>query len=218
MLKQYLKFVIPSICSMVIFNLYTLVDGIFVAHYEGDTALASINVASPYVTTIFSIGVLFAIGSSTVMSIYRGANEERKMHEVFTMNTITISCVAFCIAILSFLNSHRITEFLGANADVFNYTDTYIKVLSCFSFFYIVSYCFEVLLKADGFPQKSIMGICLGAGTNLILDPLFMGLFGMGIDGAALATGLSQLVTFCFFFYHFAFSHKSLIRRFQVID
>lgn len=66
MLKQYLKFVIPSICSMVIFNLYTLVDGIFVAHYEGDTALASINVASPYVTTIFSIGVLFAIGSSTV--------------------------------------------------------------------------------------------------------------------------------------------------------
>ena len=92
MLKQYLKFVIPSICSMVIFNLYTLVDGIFVAHYEGDTALASINVASPYVTTIFSIGVLFAIGSSTVMSIYRGANEERKMHEVFTMNTITISC------------------------------------------------------------------------------------------------------------------------------
>lgn len=48
MLKQYLKFVMPSICSMVIFNLYTLVDGIFVAHYEGDTALASINVASPY--------------------------------------------------------------------------------------------------------------------------------------------------------------------------
>lgn len=113
MLKQYLKFVIPSICSMVIFNLYTLVDGIFVAHYEGDTALASINVASPYVTTIFSIGVLFAIGSSTVMSIYRGANEERKMHEVFTMNTITISCIALCIAILSFINSHHITEFLG---------------------------------------------------------------------------------------------------------
>ena len=209
MLKQYLKFVIPSICSMVIFNLYTLVDGIFVAHFEGDTALASINVASPYVTTIFSIGVLFAIGSSTVMSIYRGANEERKMHEVFSMNTITISCVALCIAILSFINSHHITEFLGANEDVFNYTDTYIKVLSCFSFFYIVSYCFEVLLKADGFPQKSIMGICLGAGTNLVLDPLFMGAFNMGISGAALATGLSQLVTFCFFFYHFAFSHKS---------
>ena len=129
MLKQYLKFVIPSICSMVIFNLYTLVDGIFVAHYEGDTALASINVASPYVTTIFSIGVLFAIGSSTVMSIYRGANEERKMHEVFTMNTTTISCVALCIAILSFINSHHITEFLGANEDVFFYADTYIKVL-----------------------------------------------------------------------------------------
>ena len=167
MLKQYLKFVIPSICSMVIFNLYTLVDGIFVAHYEGDTALASINVASPYVTTIFSIGVLFAIGSSTVMSIYRGANEERKMHEVFTMNTITISCIALCITILSFINSHHITEFLGANEDVFFYADTYIKVLSCFSFFLHCILLFRSPFKGRWLPQKSIMGICLGAGHKL---------------------------------------------------
>lgn len=209
MLKKYLRFVIPSICSMVIFNLYTLVDGIFVAHYEGDTALASINVASPYVTTIFSVGVLFAVGSSTIMSIYRGAHEEKKMHEVFTMNTITISCIALIISILSFFQSHTLTTLLGANTDVFTYTNTYIRVLSCFSFFYIVSYCFEVLLKADGFPHKSIIGICIGACTNLILDPLFMGPFHMGIAGAALATGLSQMMTFLFFFYHFAFSHKS---------
>ena len=191
MLKKYLRFVIPSICSMVIFNLYTLVDGIFVAHFEGDTALASIN------------------GASTIMSIYRGANEDKKMHKVFTMNTITISCIAFIISIISFLNSHTLTSLLGANKDVFQYTNTYIKVLSCFSFFYIVSYCFEVLLKADGFPHKSIIGICIGALTNLILDPIFMGPLSMGIAGAALATGLSQLMTFLFFFYHFVFSHKS---------
>lgn len=89
MLKKYLRYVIPSICSMVIFNLYTLVDGIFVAHYEGDTALAAINVASPFVTTIFSVGVLFAVGSSTIMAIYRGAKEEEKMHEVFILNFIS---------------------------------------------------------------------------------------------------------------------------------
>lgn len=209
MLKQYLRFVIPSICSMVIFNLYTLVDGIFVAHYIGDTALASINVASPFVTTMFSVGVLFAVGSSTVTSIYRGANEEEKMHKVFSMNILVVSCIALCISILSFFNSHSITKFLGANTDVFSYTNTYIKVLSCFAFFYIVSYCFEVLLKADGFPHKSIMGICIGACTNLIFDPIFMGPFHMGIGGAALATGLSQMMTFLFFFYHFACSHQS---------
>lgn len=209
MLKQYLRFVIPSICSMIIFNLYTLVDGIFVAHFVGDTALASINVASPYVTTMFSVGVLFAVGSSTVTSIYRGANEEEKMHKVFSMNIIVVSCIALCISILSFLNSYSITTFLGANKDVFHYTNIYIKTLSCFSFFYIVSYCFEVLLKADGFPHKSILGICIGALTNLILDPIFMGPFHMGIFGAALATGLAQMMTFLFFFYHFSFSHQS---------
>ena len=86
MLKQYLKFVIPSICSMVIFNLYTLVDGIFVAHYEGDTALASINVASPYVTTIFSIGVLFAIGSSLGVIIA----------PVFGLNPLFVAALGYC--------------------------------------------------------------------------------------------------------------------------
>lgn len=208
MLKKYLRYVIPSICSMVIFNLYTLVDGIFVAHYEGDTALAAINVASPFVTTIFSVGVLFAVGSSTIMAIYRGAKEE-KMHEVFTMNTLVISCIALFISLVSFFHSHTITKILQANKDVFGYANSYIQVLSCFAFFYIVSYCFEVLLKADGFPHKSIIGICIGACTNLVLDPLFMGPFQMGIEGAALATGLSQMMTFLFFFYHFAFSHKS---------
>lgn len=209
MLKKYLRYVIPSICSMVIFNLYTLVDGIFVAHYEGDTALAAINVASPFVTTIFSVGVLFAVGSSTIMAIYRGAKEEEKMHEVFTMNTLVISCIALFISLVSFFHSHTITKILQANKDVFGYANSYIQVLSCFAFFYIVSYCFEVLLKADGFPHKSIIGICIGACTNLVLDPLFMGPFQMGIEGAALATGLSQMMTFLFFFYHFAFSHKS---------
>lgn len=209
MLKTFFKFVIPSICAMVIFNLYTLVDGIFVAHFVGDTALASINIASPYITTIFSVGVLFAVGSSTVMSIYRGKKNVEKTDKIFSMNILTVSIIALIISILSFVFSKQLTTFLGANKDVFNDSNTYIKTLSCFAFFYIVSYCFEVLLKADGFPHKSIIGVCIGAATNMILDPIFMGIFHMQIFGAALATGLSQLFTFSFFFYHFAFGHIS---------
>lgn len=209
MLKKFLKYVIPSICSMVIFNLYTLVDGIFVSHFVSDQALASINVSTPYITTIFSIGVLFAVGSSTIISIYRGQDEKNKADKVFTMNIITISLIALIISVFSFFNSEWIVTILKANADVFDYCNIYIKTLSCFSFFYIVSYCFEVLLKSDGFPQKSIMGVCLGAITNMVLDPVLMGIFHMGIKGAAIATGLSQLITFCFFLYHFVFSGKS---------
>ena len=119
MLKKFLKYVIPSICSMVIFNLYTLVDGIFVSHFVSDQALASINVSTPYITTIFSIGVLFAVGSSTIISIYRGQDEKNKADKVFTMNIITISLIALIISVFSFFNSEWIVTILKANADVF---------------------------------------------------------------------------------------------------
>ena len=105
MIRQFFRFVIPSIMSMVIFNLYTLVDGIYVANFVNDTALAGINVATPYITAIFSIGILFAIGSSTVMSIYRGEKKEDEMNRVFTMNIIVVSCLALIISILSFVYS-----------------------------------------------------------------------------------------------------------------
>lgn len=209
MLKQYFRFVIPSIFSMVIFNLYTLVDGIFVAHFVNATALAGINVASPYITIIFAIGVLFAIGSSTVMSIYRGQNNTEMMHKVFTMNSITISCIALLISIGSFCFSTTITSFLGANAEVFSYSSRYIRIISCFAFFYIVAYCFEVLLKADGYPHKSIIGVAIGAFTNIALDAIFMGVFSFGLPGAALATGISQMLTFCYFLSHFIGNKKS---------
>ncbi|MGM9946626.1 MATE family efflux transporter [Floccifex sp.] len=209
MLKTFFKYVIPSILSMIIFYSYTLVDGIYVSYFVGQNALASINVSTPYVTTIFSVSVLFAIGSSTVISIYRGQNKKEDMNKVFTMNFIVISCIALCISITSFLFSKSIVTILKANADVFSYSNTYIKTLSLFSYFYIVSYCMEVLLKTDGFPQKSIIGVSIGAITNIVLDPVFMGYFHMGILGSALATGLSQFMTFLYFLYHFTLSKQT---------
>lgn len=209
MLKTFFKYVIPSIFSMIIFYSYTLVDGIYVSYFVGQNALASINVSTPYITTIFSLSVLFAIGASTVISIYRGQNKKEEMNKIFTMNFIVISCIALCISLFSFLFSRSIVTLLKANSDIFSYSNTYIKTLSLFSYFYIVSYCMEVLLKTDGFPQKSILGVSIGAITNIVLDPVFMGCFHMGILGSALATGLSQFTTFLYFLYHFTLSKQS---------
>lgn len=209
MLKQFMRFVIPSILSMVIFNLYTLVDGIFVAHFVNDLALAGINVATPYITTIFSVGILFAIGSSTLMSIYRGEKNYVAMNKIYTMNILVISCLALAISILSFIFSDDIALALGSNIDIFEYSSLYIRVISCFAFFYIVAYCFEVLLKADGYPHKSMIGVGIGACTNIILDALFLGVFHMGLFGAALATGISQMLTFFYYFSHFVIHRQS---------
>lgn len=209
LLKKYLSYVIPSILSMVAFYLYTLVDGIFVARFVGENALAAVTVSSSFVTVVFAFGVLFAIGCSTVTSIYRGKNQLDNSNKVFTMSILIVSVLSIIISIFSFWKTELILDILKANKDIYDMVYQYIHILSCFVFFYIVSYNFEVLLKADGYPNKSIIGVCLGAIFNIILDPIFMGPLNMGIKGAALATGISQFVTFSFFFYHFVFSGKS---------
>lgn len=207
--REFFRFVIPSILSMVVFNLYTLVDGMFVAQFVGEDALAAINVATPYITAIFAIGVLFAIGASTVMSMYRGEGNETATHRVFTMNIITVSMVALVISIGSVLSAEALAALLGANVDVYAYVTQYIRIIASFAYFYIVSYCLEVLLKTDGYPHISMIGVLIGACTNIGLDYVFMRFFHWGLAGAAFATGLSQVVTFFLFLAHFALSGRS---------
>lgn len=203
MLKQYLRFVIPSIVSMLVFNIYTLVDGIFVANYVSDHALAAIGIATPYITATFSISVLFSVGASIVMSIYRGQKEYEQMNLTFTMNTVILSIIAIMISIFGYFQAENIALFLGANEELLSDVILYIQIIALFGFFFIVSYSFEVLLKADGYPEKSIQGVCIGAVTNILLDALFIIHFHWGLKGAAIATGVAQLFTFCFFAYHF---------------
>ncbi|MDD6467837.1 MAG: MATE family efflux transporter [Erysipelotrichaceae bacterium] len=203
MLKQYLRFVVPSIISMLVFNIYTLVDGIFVANFVSDKALAAIGIATPYITATFSISVLFSVGASIVMSIYRGQKELHLMNLTFTMNTVVLSVIAIVISIIGFTQAEPIALFLGANEELLADVVLYIRIIALFGFFFIVSYSFEVLLKADGYPEKSIQGVCIGAITNILLDALFVVYFHWGLIGAALATGIAQCFTFLFFAYHF---------------
>lgn len=209
MLKKFFHYVIPSMIAMLVFNLYTLVDGMFVANYVSEKALASISLASPYITATFAISVLFSVGTSIVMSIYRGENNLQQMNKTFTMNTIVLSVLAIIISLFGFFNAHHIATFLGANKELHENVTLYLRIISIFGFFYIVAYSFEVLLKADGYPQKSIQGVVLGAITNIVLDALFIIVFHMGLMGAALATGIAQMVTFLFFVHHFFFTEKS---------
>ena len=197
--KQFLKFVIPSVLSMLIFNLYTMVDGIYVAQIVGETALSAVNISIPYTNFIFAFALLFAVGTSTVVAIYRGQGDLREANETFTKNTVFLSVCGLLVTVFAVLNLETLARFLGASETTMPYVKDYLGIIVWFSYFYIVSYSLEVLVKTDGFPMISTLGVFIGALTNIILDAVFMILFDMGIAGAALATGLSQVLTFSIF-------------------
>ena len=207
--RKFICFVLPSMASMLVFNLYTMVDGIFIANYAGETALAAVNLAMPFINFMFAFSLLLSIGASTLISIHRGAGREERANQLFTMNTVVLSTLALLISVSCVILAEPLALFLGAASDTLQYVTEYLRIIGGFGFFFIVSYSFEVLIKADGFPQLSTFGVLLGAFTNVVLDALFVFGFHWGLAGAAWATGISQLLTFLVFFSHFLFSRKT---------
>lgn len=201
--KQFFKFVIPSVVSMLVFNLYTMVDGIYVARFVGEHALSAVNISMPYVNFIFAFSILFSVGTSTVVAIFRGENNMKSANETFTRNTIFLTVCALIITILALLFQDELALFLGASEVTLPYVHDYLGVLIWFTFFFIVSYSMEVLVKTDGFPKLATAAVTVGAVTNIVMDYVLVVHVGMGIKGAAIATGLSQVLTFTVFTIHF---------------
>ena len=201
--KQFFKFVIPSVVSMLVFNLYTMVDGIYVARFVGEHALSAVNISMPYVNFIFAFSILFSVGTSTVVAIFRGENNMKSANETFTRNTIFLTVCALIITLLALVFQNELALFLGASEVTLPYVHDYLGVLIWFTFFFIVSYSMEVLVKTDGFPKLATAAVTVGAVTNIVMDYVLVVHVGMGIRGAAIATGLSQVLTFTVFTIHF---------------
>lgn len=209
--NQFFKFVIPSVVSMLVFNLYTMVDGIYVARFVGDTALAAINISMPYINLIFAFSILFSVGTSTMVAIYKGQRDIQRANETFTKNTLFLSFCGLIITLAAHFFMDDIALFLGASDATLPYVKDYLGIIVWFSYFFIVSYSLEVLVKTDGFPKLSTAAVTVGALTNIIMDFVLVVICNMGIQGAAIATGLSQVLTFFVFFIHFL-RHKGTIR------
>ncbi len=201
--KKFFRYVIPSVASMWVFSIYTMADGIFVANGVGSQALAAVNLSMPFINLVFAISLLFATGTSTVVSIAMGKGDGQEANKLFTMNVATVSVVSLVVTTLCLTNLDTVARFLGAEGELLAGVKEYLGIIIGFNGFFMVSYSLEVLVKTDGFPALATLGVCTGAVTNIVLDALFVLVFGWGLRGAAIATGLSQLVTAAVFLTHF---------------
>ena len=159
LLKKFFKFVLPSIVSMWIFALYTMVDGMFVAWGVGESALASVNLSMPYVIMIFTIGLLMATGTSTLISISLGKKEEESASRLFTMNLAVLTALSLAVTAVSLIFLDPLALFLGASPDNVTYVKEYVGTIAVFAVFFILSYNMEALVKTDGTPLVSAIGV-----------------------------------------------------------
>ena len=124
--SEYIRYIIPSILAQWVYTLYTAVDGLFVAKGVSVTAMTAINIASPFVTALFALSLMFAVGTSTVVSISLGEGRKEKANEIFSQNFAFLIVLSLLISGLLFWKLEELALFLGATKATLPYVTKYI--------------------------------------------------------------------------------------------
>lgn len=208
--KTFFRFAVPSVASMLMYSLYTIMDGIFLAHAVGEYALAAINLVMPYINAVFAVAVFFSMGTSTVVAIALGRGDKDEANRIFTQNTWVMLAISLLFAVLVEVFTEPLALFLGATENTLGYVATYLRIVAPFTFFFMVGYSLEVLVKTGGHPVVSIISMASCFVANVALHLVLVVWLGFGIAGGAVATVIAQGIGFTIFFVHFIRKRSNL--------
>ena len=209
LLKQFFHFSAATVASLMVFSLYSIVDGLFVARGVGEYAMTAVNLSVPFVNLLFSIAVIFAVGTSTIIAYLLGQKNAQSANKLFSQNLVTLVVIGVTISVLVLAFTEPLARLLGAEEVTLEYTIHYLQGLAPFAVCFMISYNLEVLVKTDGRPRLALVTVCVGCVTNCVLDYLAIFHWGLGIWGAAAATGVSQLLTCLIYLTHFLGKHTT---------
>lgn len=179
---------------MVFMSFYTIVDGIFVSRFSGSDALSSINIVYPVFNFVLAVGIMLATGGSALVGKKLGEGKKEEARENFTMLFAASIAISFCFVGVTLLFSRDICYFLGSDKALFADCKAYLCTLILFAPACMLQSFYQSFLVTAGKPHMGL-GLIIGAGvTNAVLDYVFMAVFGWGVTGAALATGIGQMI------------------------
>lgn len=203
LLSNFIRFSTATIASLMVFSLYSIVDGLFVARGVGEYAMSAVNLAVPFMNAMFSIALLFAVGTSTIIAIYLGEGKGENANSLFTQNAVLLFALGVVMSVLVIVFLEPFALLLGAEEMTLPYVKDYLLGLAPFAFCFMVSYNMEILVKTDGHPRVALLTVITGCLANCVLDYVAIFILDWGIFGAAVATGVSQLLTVILYLRHF---------------
>ena len=187
--KLFIKFSIPAIISMVIAGTQTIIDGIFLGNFVGQNALASVNIVQPFMQLIIGCSMIISIGSLSFIGRRLGEGRAKEAQDIFKTALICISGVSLTIALLGRLFSEDMAVLLGANEVLLEGVSTYIRTIAIFAPLMSLMFLCGFVGRTVGRPDLYLKGTILSVIVNISLDFIFIKQFGLGIMGAAFATG-----------------------------
>ncbi|MGE4583970.1 MAG: MATE family efflux transporter [Sphaerochaeta sp.] len=211
-----LQLATPTIISMLITTFYNMTDTIFVSRL-GTESSAAVGIVYSIMSIIQSIGVTLGQGSANTVSRLLGAKQRKEADQVFSTAFFTSIALALLFSVLGLSFTRGFVRFLGSTPTIEPYAVRYASVILIGAPWMAVSYTMNNNLRSEGKAFLGMIGMSTGAILNVILDPIFIFALHMGIQGAALATVLSQGVSFAILISHFLRKRSNLTLGFRYI-
>lgn len=202
-MKKILTYVLPSTLAMFISSLYTIIDGMFVGQGVGNLALAAVNLVMPFNIMLFGLATMFAVGGGALVSKHLGAGEKAEANEVFRQVFNFLFMISLIVSMGCVIFAGPLVQFLGATEQTQNLAKDYLRYYAMFCVPNLLGIALNNFVRNDSRPKLAMISTILGALTNIALDYCFIFILGLGIKGAAIATGLGQIVTIGLLLPHF---------------
>jgi len=192
--KLLFKFSIPAITGMIVNALYNIVDRIYIGHIKGvgSYALSGLAITFPISVIIMAFGMLVGIGASAVISIKLGEKNKETADDILGNALVLITIISLVLGLLGILFLNKLLILFGASESSIPYAKAYIQIILMGAVFQNIGFGINNIIRAEGNPKMAMLTMVFGAIINIILDPILIFGFNMGIEGAAIATIISQ--------------------------
>lgn len=202
-LQEFGKYVSQSVFSQLGVSCYILADTYFISKGVGADGLTALNLAIPVFSVMNGCGFMLGIGSGTKYGIMKGTGNEKRGDVLFTSSLCVVTVLAVIFMLIGLLAADPITVLVGANAEVYDMTRTYLQVILLFSPMFMINNLLGAMIRNDGNTSLAMTAMLSGCLFNIVFDYIFVFPMGLGLFGAVLATAVAPIISILILLQHF---------------
>lgn len=203
-LQILIKLSLPAILGMIVIGLYPLMDGIFAGQILGEKAMTAVGIATPFTYINTGIATLIGVGSASLFSRAIGEGNQRTIDKVMGNLCFWVLLLSTIVTILGYLFCGQLLMIFGAKGELLDLSTRYLRIIFLGSIFVNFAQAANMVMRGEGLMKRAMLIMSLGAGINIVLDPVLMIMFREhGVEGAAIATITAQFIQAVFTLWYF---------------
>lgn len=212
--KQLSKYLFPNMLAMFGISIYILADTLFISIAAGSNGITALNLTLPIFGIIFALGALIGVGFATNHTLKKTSNDSDK--KLYFSHAISwCLSIGLIFSIIGIFNTENVLRIMGADNTILEVGYTYTRTILLFAPVFMLNYTFTTFVRNDNAPKIAMMAVILSSLFNVIFDYIFMFILDFGLFGAALATGISPIISMLVCLVHYKSKNNTIIYKIQ---